>query len=406
MAALWRALNAAHEGPELLFLLHAALFWCGLACFAMSIAARRPRLAMAAPLVGLLPFVFNYLGLLWKDVALVAAWTFAAGIVALRRAQGGRLGAAWGAAAWAALAYGALVRVNTLFAAAPLALWLFGRDASARPYWRAAAALALTTALILAAHAAVATAVRAERQHPMASLIVFDLVGASPRESAALLPGAFNAAQRAAAARCYTPARWDSLGEGACAFLPDALDAQGLWGGPALTRAWLAGIAAHPGAYLGHRLAYMNALLRWRAPAAADWFMLSEMRDAHFAHRPNALFAFYRALCERLGRSPLFRPYVWLLLDLAAAAMAMAAQPEPQRAAAAALSLSGALYLLTYAVVGVGSDFRYAYWSIVAALLAWTALAAARWSQPRMAQRIALGGLVVLAAAVATSVWR
>jgi putative flippase GtrA len=46
----------------------------------------------------------------------------------------------------------------------------------------------------------------------------------------------------------------------------------------------------------------------------------------------------------------------------------------PARRFASALSASAIIYLLTYVLFGVASDFRYAYWSICAAIAAFAAL--------------------------------
>ncbi|MEJ0022901.1 MAG: hypothetical protein WDN76_05285 [Alphaproteobacteria bacterium] len=63
--------------PALLFAFHLALFWVGLWAIGDGLRRRGFTYGALFPLIGFLPFAFNYLGLLWKDVALAASWIFA-----------------------------------------------------------------------------------------------------------------------------------------------------------------------------------------------------------------------------------------------------------------------------------------------------------------------------------------
>ena len=84
MAALWFVFERVHDGPEPLFFTHLLLFWIGIWAVSDALARVGARWSALLPLIGLAPFVFNYLGLLWKDVALAAAWLFAAGMAFTR----------------------------------------------------------------------------------------------------------------------------------------------------------------------------------------------------------------------------------------------------------------------------------------------------------------------------------
>jgi hypothetical protein len=405
MAALWRLLDQIHVGPELLFLLHLALFWGGV--WAMASALRRLGRWWGAlfPLIGLLPFVFNYLGLLWKDVALAAAWTFACGIYFRRRAHGEALRAIDHALIWPALLYGALVRANSIFAAAPLALYLLGGDVLSRRLWPQALACVVTPlALITATALCNGVVLHAEREHPEDSLFLFDLVGVSHNLGQSVVPGPWSAAQAARIPSCYGPDKWDHVGMGACTFVTQTLDDRGLWGTPLVYHAWLGALARYPGAYLAHRLGYANQMLRWLGPIPAeDVFLESEMTDARYAHHPGAVFRGYEALCNALQSTPLFRPYFWLLVSAIVLAASWFAQDSLQRRFAAALSASAFIYLVTYIPFGVASDFRYAYWSVIAAIAALAALFACEWRQRRAATIALCLSLTVVGAAVAMS---
>jgi hypothetical protein len=243
-----------------------------------------------------------------------------------------------------------------------------------------------------------------EREHPLASLEAFDIVGIAHFSHADVIPGKWSAAELRQVDKCYRPDKWDHLAEGPCTFFSDELDDNGFWGKPALTHAWIGAIAAHPVAYLTHRIANLNALLRWRGPLSSeDSFLESEITDPRYENHPSWLFRAYENVCQALVENPLFRPYFWLILSLGAVAASFFAEASEGRRLALAVSVSGVIYLLTYFIVGVGADFRYAYWTIVGALIAAAALLACRWRSPRGASVALAGTGAVLIAAIALS---
>ena len=406
MAALWFALNRLHEGPELLFFTHLILFWVGLWTLSDALARTGARWSALLPLIGLAPFVFNYLGLLWKDVALASAWLFAAGIAFRRFARGEKLQWLEHVLIWAAFAYGALVRGNSIFAAAPLALYLLNIDVFSRRIWPQIAACILVPALLLAAASVFSQEiVGAEAQHPEDSLFLFDLVGISHQTGANLVPGPWTPAQTRQIPDCYGVDKWDHVGMGHCRFLTQTLDDRELWGGPAVSHAWLSAIAQHPLQYAAHRLGFSNQMMRWLGPIPVhDAFMESEMTDRRYVHHPGPVFRAYEAASNALATTPLFRPYFWLLIAGGALLISWFATDSPQRRFASALGASGFIYLATYVAFGVASDFRYAYWSILASCAAVAALGACAWRTPRHAAAAAVTCAAVIAAAVAASV--
>lgn len=403
MAALWRLFNTVHVGPELPFFFHLFLFWFGLWAVSRALVRCGWRWGRYLPLIGLAPFVFNYLGVLWKDVALASAWTFAAGLVFRRRACLEKLTPIEHGAVWLAFLYGALVRANSIFAAAPLALYLVSGDVFSRKIWPQLAALALIPAFILLSTAAINhSLLKAEAEHPEDSLFLFDLVGISHNVGANVVPGPWTPAQAAQIPNCYAPDKWDHVGMGRCQFVTDTLEANHSWGARLMRDAWLRAILAHPFAYAEHRLAFTNQILRWRGPIPAhDAFMESEMTDVRWRHQSNMLFRAYDATCQFLANTPLFRPYFWLLLSLCTLGASWSATDSQQRRFASGLSASAAIYILTYIPFGVASDFRYSYYSIVATLAAIAALTACQIRDPRRVYAYSAG---LMLAAIALSI--
>lgn len=379
MAALWRALLIIHRGPEPLFLLHLALFWIGIFAFGDGMRRSGAQWGQWLPLFGFAPFVFNYLGLLWKDVALAVSWFCATGLVFHQRTRERPASPAEKTFVWLAFIYGALVRANSIFAAAPLALYLLKGDALSRKLWPQALAFLLTpAALIVATHIVDADLLRAKHEHPEDSLMLFDLAGISHNIGANLVPGPYTPEQAAGIPGCYKPDKWDWLGTGACAYIGGAYDDNELWGAPMVPAAWRTAVLHHPIAYVKHRLAFTAQLLRFSDPIPThDIWMESEMPTPQYMHHPGAIFRGYEAFCQTFDGAVIFRPWFWLLLAFLSLAVAACARPSEPRRLAAALSASAIIYLLTYATFGVASDFRYAYWTIMATIPAGaTAIAA------------------------------
>jgi hypothetical protein len=377
MAALWRALLVIYPGPQPLFLLHLALFWTGTFAVADALARRGASWAAWFPLVGLLPFVFNYLGVLWKDVALAASWLFAAGWT-LRQRELGRPAPIIGSAAiWLAFSYGALVRANSIFAAAPLAFYLAGGDVLSKRIWPQIAACILTPALILAGtHVVNYSVLHAQHEHAEDSLLLFDLHGMSHVLNRNLLPGSWTSTEAQRIPGCYHPDSWSWFFNGDdCDFITDNYYDHDLWGSKSISSAWVSAVKAHPGAYMQHRLAFTAEFMRfsWSSPPRDIWTG-SAIEEARYTHHPGPIFRAYERLCEALAATPFFRPWFWLLLSAAVFAGSLRRADSGARRFASALSASGIIYLLTYIPVGVASDFRYAYWSICATLAAMVAL--------------------------------
>ncbi len=158
-------------------------------------------------------------------------------------------------------------------------------------------------------------------------------------------------------------------------FISNMYDDRQLWGSKMVFDAWWAAVRAHPAAYVQHRLAYTNELMRfsWQIPAGDIWTH-SDMLDARYAHHPGRIYEAYEETAFVLQSTALFRPWMWLLLAGAIFAASFWRADSGTRRFASALSASAIIYLLTYIVFGVAPDFRYAYWSICATLAALAAL--------------------------------
>ncbi|HET7135096.1 MAG TPA: hypothetical protein VFJ25_04180, partial [Casimicrobiaceae bacterium] len=83
---VWRIVDVLHEGPALMFALHLALFWSGLALIgrALRLAAWRAGAMMLIAAFAPVPWLLR--GHVWTDVALFSALLFAIGALAQAQA--------------------------------------------------------------------------------------------------------------------------------------------------------------------------------------------------------------------------------------------------------------------------------------------------------------------------------
>ena len=153
----------------------------------------------------------------------------------------------------------------------------------------------------------------ATRQHPLQSIMVFDLGGISHFAKENQFPVTWTATETALLINgCYQPTQWDIYWRlEPCEFVMQQLEGEKkIFGTPALTNAWVSAVVHHPIAYLEHRAEFMwNFLGRENLTMWTD--DIDDPSKKVFADRPafNALVAVHDAL----KATPLFRAGTWLI---------------------------------------------------------------------------------------------
>ena len=79
---VWRIADAFHEGPALMFALHLALFWSGLALLANALRPSASRAAVLMLVAAFAPVPWLLRGHVWTDVGLFCALLFSLGALA------------------------------------------------------------------------------------------------------------------------------------------------------------------------------------------------------------------------------------------------------------------------------------------------------------------------------------
>jgi hypothetical protein len=374
MTVLWTLIDPIAPGPASMFLLMVTLYWLAIGLLAITLARRSLWPAVALVLLALSPPAFALQGIIWRDVLFANTWLLAAALAfaAAESRPAPRLTAQ--GIALALLALGVLLRPNAIFAAPVLAtaiLWPLRLSLKRAAFLYVPFAVAMFMLVQLIYYGALG----ATRQHAVQSIMVFDLGGISHFSKRNQFPVEFDATETALLLDgCYQPTLWDIYWRlEPCQFVMRKLEREEkLFGTPAVRTAWLGAILRHPLAYLQHRTAFMwnflagNNLVMWT-------FDVYDSTKSVFADRPafNALVA----VQEALKATPLLRAGTWLIVCVVAGALAWRRRDTPAGVYVIGTCASAAIYVLTYFGVGVASDYRYAYWAVLAGMTGAVAVA-------------------------------
>lgn len=367
MIALWRFINPVAPGSASMFLLIITAYWLAFGLLAMAFVRRAILLAYLLPLLALTPPAFVFAGIIWRDVLFSVTWLLAGSIafIAVDRAAIARLPLQ--ALALALCAFGVLLRPNALIAAPLLAVYtLWPREFS----WKRTAiaflpAMAVFFGLVQVIYYG---ALGAVRQHPLQSIMVFDLGGISHFSRQNQFPARWNDAETDLLLNvCYKPTEWDIYWTRTpCQFVMHKLEKEEkVFGTPAVTSAWISAITHHPIAYLEHRTAFM-----WNFLAGSNLTMwLIDIEDTTKVPFPDrTAFVVVKNIHDALKPTLLFRAGSWLLACIALCAVGWRRRERPEGAYIIGVCGSAVVYVATFYAVGVASDFRYGYWAVLASL--------------------------------------
>ena len=367
MTVLWRLINPIAPGSGSMFLLIITAYWLAFGALAFALARRTVLLAVLLPLLALTPPAFVFAGIIWRDVLFSVTWLLAGSIAFIAVGRGTIARRSLQTLALALCGFGVLLRPNALIAApllAAYAIWpnQFGWKRTAIMF---VPAMAVFFGLVQVVYYG---ALGAVRQHPLQSIMVFDLGGISHFSQQNQFPVRWNESETALLLNvCYKPTEWDIYWTRTpCQFVMQKLEKEEkLFGTPAVTNAWVSAIAHHPVAYLEHRSAFM-----WNFLAGSNLTMwLIDIEDTTkipFPDRPA--FVAVKNIHDALRPTPLFRAGTWLLLCVAICAFGWRRRERPEGAYMIGVCGSATVYVLTFYAVGVASDFRYAYWAVLASL--------------------------------------
>jgi hypothetical protein len=371
MAWLWSIFRLVADGDGPMFCFQVAGYWLGFGLIAIALArAGRPFAAWTMLGVALFPSFFTLHFVLLKDVGMAVTFLTAFAALFLYRSRDREIPPPVAAIAFVLLLYGALVRANAVFAVVPLFVYLIRPQWLGRPWRLLAVSLPVALALVPAADLFNQRILRAEPLGPIRSLQVFDMAGISFYSADLTVFGPGRSFTREEVTRCYSPEFWDHLAPwGECRFFwnrlavsPDLqgvageLDARGVMGAepnPDLRNLWIAAIVHHPLAYARHRLAHFFGSEIWRG---------ASMKDLDVP--PPLSLVLYDCMTASA---------IWLAIGVGLLVQLVRVRGRQRTAsidAALALVLSGLPYAGAYLVIGVSTELRYLYWSLMAIFVA------------------------------------
>jgi hypothetical protein len=368
MTVLWGAIDPVAPGAGSMFLLIATSYWLGFGLLTFALARRSSWLALVLPLLAPMPPAFVFVGIIWRDMLFANAWLLAAAIAFAAAERGARLRVPAQILALALCGFGVLLRPNALIAAPILGAYIV---------WPTQMSWKRTAILLVPAMAGFFALVQvvyygalgATRQHPLHSLMVFDLGGISHFSKQNQFPVTWSESERALLLNtCYQPTQWDIYWRlEPCDFVMRKVEGEEkLFGTPALTEAWARAVMQHPLAYLRHRTAFMWNFLWGNNPTM--WLAdVENPTETVFRDRPAFLALVW--LHDVLKLTPLFRTGSWLLVCLIVCGFAWRRRKTPEGAFALGVGGSAAVYVLSFFAVGVASDFRYGYWAVLAGMV-------------------------------------
>jgi hypothetical protein len=367
MTVLWSLIDPIAPGSGSMFLLIATSYWLAFGLLAFAVARRSTRMALSLPLLALMPPAFVFVGIIWRDVLFAIIWLLA-GVVAFASIQlGPRVRLSAQALALAFCAFGVLLRPNALIAAPILAVYIV---------WPSRISLKRTAILFVPAMLAFFALVQvvyygalgAKRQHPLQTIMMFDLGGISHFTKQNQFPVTWSDSESTMLLNtCYQPTEWDIYWRlEPCDFVMRKIEReQGLFGTAAITDAWMLALMRHPLAYLHHRAAFMWNFLAGENPTM--WLAdLDHWTETVFPDR--GIFVALVSLHDLLKPTPLFRIGAWLLICMFVCGFAWRRRQTPEGAFALGICGSAAVYVLSFFAVGVASDFRYGYWAVLAGI--------------------------------------
>jgi hypothetical protein len=367
MTLLWQLIDPVAPGPASMFLLIATTYWLAFGLLALTVARRAVTFALLLPLLALMPPAFVFVGIIWRDVLFSATWLLAGSIAFAAAIRHGGLRFSLQTVALALCGFGVLLRPNALIAAPLLGVYIIWPNQFnwKRTMFVFVPAIVGFFALVQLVYYGV---LGATRQHPLQSIMVFDLGGISHFAKQNQYPVSWTKAETTLLLNdCYKPTDWDIYWRlEPCQFVMHKLERdENLFGTPAITDAWAHAIVHHPIAYLQHRTAFM-----WNFLAGSNLTMwltdIDHAAQIPFSDRPS--FVAVKTVHDALKPTPLFRAGVWLLICIAVCAFAWRKRDTSDGAYAIGVGGSAAVYVLTFFTVGVASDFRYAYWAVLAGL--------------------------------------
>ena len=281
------------------------------------------------------------------------------------------------------------VRANGCFIAVPLlvAIWIG---------WKAPIVYRYITCLVVVLCVIATTSfvdiklLKAKEEAPIFGLLLFDIIGTAKNSGQSTLPEIPEVPdQMAIIEHCYTPLQWDTISHWAKKDHCNAISShyyqrESLAGNAIkqnmreLRHAWLAAIVGHPVAYFKHRISHFNRFLNYQGhrpvyrPLYTNDFgyiaSYNENDVLNYRVKAPTIWKHFIGNEKVLANQLWYQPYVSLLILLFFYLSTLGSSDRFNRTLNV-VAFSGLIYMVGFLFVGVSSDFRYCYPSLLLSIL-------------------------------------
>jgi hypothetical protein len=233
------------------------------------------------------------------------------------------------------------------------------------------------------------------------SLFLFDLIGIAAQEKAPEIAQPRARLTQQDLKTCYTPYWWDSFSPwGPCASRINRPDNDHATVGEGIARQWLNAIGEHPLAYAAHRLKHFNSEIYFAVPLTHQR-LAPEYRGDDPNYKSFQVFTPRQVQFDLVKRNPAVWPVTWLVWGAVLLLFLAKHPPTAPVVFARVVVVSALAYSCAYLVIGVATDFRYHYWSIlvtmISTLLVWPEIRRGfRERSPALVAGVAVVGIVVV----------
>ena len=381
MSALWGIFDRVWSGPLLMLVFHNLIFWGGAALFWHLLKTKHFVAALAFPCLGFMPQVWAFLSTIWKDIGLGASLLL---VVALLYAADQKKSRAALLCSLPLIFYAFGARLNAAPAMVPLAIWsgviafrvfpgLRGRvPVPAKRVSPVIVGIIYFFVLLLAVNFTTKALTGGRTLFPYQQILLHDLAAISKATGQPQLPSYIDAADGFSVQRVaesYSPCTVNSLIYGKPPLLRITINPEQV---AELRAKWRAVVFAEPATYLKQRAALFACLTGFNTQDVYISFFPATGRNnpPPIKSPMNALTRVLTDYFFFFNRSVLFRGFFWLLLNAGLIYLSLRLRLDKELEPAFVLALSGLLYGLGYFFYAPSSEFRYLWWTALAAALA------------------------------------
>ena len=393
MTALWGLIDRVVPGPAGMLVLQNLVFWAAPAIYWRATWRRSLVLGVCLASLAFMPQIWSQMSTIWKDTGQAACLFLAS---ALLYHSGRTRSKVSFFASFPFFLYGYAVRLNSVAAVLPLALWagyvacevFGGLRARASRFKPLAPAAGVFIFLILSAGTFVTNRLLTKglTVYPFHQVYLYDLAAMSKARGESLFPAYisenrnFSMEKVAARYNIYSvnDLIWDDSpnpgDKAVLEFMYEPVEPKGEIDArmSELRSQWLRAVRENKGVYLYHRWRVFAQLVGFTTKGVSNpyWVAGFDANPPEFKRTPGGLNRFLMEYYRLLCRSPFFRGAFWMLVCLGLAYLSLRRGLGGDWRVVFAHAASALLYAGSYFFTAPSTEFRYLLWTMIASAIA------------------------------------